>query len=120
VSLHWKYFLTLLCGRIAPDGRCKKSELEEHITRACIPDAAEIKALERLCESLDAGVRNRRFTVLEGSANAFAAAPAETLIGDLLCVLTGCSVPVVLRKSQDPDEYHFVSVIFTASWMAKQ
>lgn len=115
LDLHFKYFLTLLCGRTAPETRCKEEELAEHMRRLCIPNPEGIKALERLCSSLETGTRHRRFIACE--ENRIGAAPEETQKGDVVCVLMGCSVPVILRQTADPDEYEFVGECYFHGFM---
>jgi hypothetical protein len=115
LNLHFKYFLTLLCGRTATESRCKEEELAEHMRRSCIPNPEGIKALERLCSSLEAGTRHRRFIVCE--ENRIGAAPEETQKGDMVCVLMGCSVPVILRKTAKLDEYEFVGECYLHDFM---
>jgi hypothetical protein len=115
LELHFKYFLTLLCGRTAPGTRCKKEELVEHMRRSCIPDQEGSKALEALCVSLEIGTRHRRFIMCGG--NQIGAAPEETQKGDVVCVLMGASVPVILRKTARPDEYEFVGECYLHGFM---
>ncbi|OCK98442.1 HET-domain-containing protein [Cenococcum geophilum 1.58] len=47
----------------------------------------------------------------EGGLQLLGLAPAATQVGDLICILYGCSVPVVLRKivneNSDADKYHY-------------
>ena len=39
-----------------------------------------------------------------GNANSkFIGRPNETRVGDLICILYGCSVPVILREIKDPN-----------------
>ncbi len=115
VDLHSKYLLTLLCGRTALDTRCSESELEVHMTRACIEDGAGIEAMRKLGEALEAGVQHRRLIVT--TENEIGAAPEEAENGDLVCVLVGCSVPVVLRKLPGTDEYEFIGECYFHGFM---
>ena len=43
-------------------------------------------------------------------SNCFGLAPHDSRAGDIVCVLFGCSVPVVLRKHEDSgvDHYKFI------------
>lgn len=115
LDLHFKYFLTLLCGRIAPTARCKEEELLEHMTRLCIPDQEGIEALERLCKALDAGTRGRRLIISEGKQ--MGAAPEETQKGDMIYILMGCSVPTILRRTARPNEFEFVGECYWHGFM---
>jgi hypothetical protein len=116
-DLHFKYFLTLLCGRTLPEARLKKAELEKYMTRACIPNADGIETLETLCRSLEAGTRHRRLIVTAGDDVHLGAAPEETQRDDVICVLTGCNVPVILRRTTEPDAYQFIGECYFHGFM---
>lgn len=114
-SLSCKYFLTLLCGRIATGARCSEEMLSEHWIRSCIPDQEGVETLERLCKALDAGTRSRRLIMSEGKK--LGAAAEQTQKGDMIYVLMGCSVPVVLRKTARPSEFQFVGECYWHGFM---
>jgi hypothetical protein len=116
-SLHFQYLMTLLCGRTPPEARCNRAELEEHMTRACIPNAAGIKTLENLCQSLVAGTRHRRLIITARDGIQLGAAPEETQKDDVVCVLTGCNVPVILRRTTEPDAYQFIGECYFHDFM---
>ncbi|KAH8784347.1 heterokaryon incompatibility protein-domain-containing protein [Hyaloscypha finlandica] len=115
LGLNYKYFLTLLCGRIAKAARCSEEELSEHLTRSCIPDQEGIEILENLCKALDAGTQGRRLIMSEGKR--MGAATEQTQENDMIYVLMGCSVPVILRKTARPNEFQFVGECYWHGFM---
>ena len=53
---------------------------------------------------------NRKFFQSEkevGGERLFGLVPGETKAGDMVCVLYGCSVPVVLREHKMPEDHYF-------------
>jgi hypothetical protein len=61
------------------------------------------------------GIPRRRCLVTEhGSVGA---APVETMVSDLVCVLFGCSVPVILRPIADADEFRFIGECYVNGLM---
>lgn len=48
------------------------------------------------------------------------AAPMETQLSDLVCVLFGCSVPVVLRLTPDEDMYNFIGECYLHGFMDRE
>lgn len=115
LGLNYKYFLTLLCGRIAKEVRCSEEDLSEHLARSCIPDQEGIETLERLCKALDAGTQGRRLIMSEGKQ--MGAATEQTQENDMIYVLMGCSVPVILRKTARPNEFQFVGECYWHGFM---
>lgn len=57
-------------------------------------------------------MRQRKFCF---SGVGFGLVPMETEIGDILCVLLGCPVPVVLRK--EGEYYKFIGEAYVFGWM---
>ncbi|KAF2159539.1 hypothetical protein M409DRAFT_60751 [Zasmidium cellare ATCC 36951] len=55
-------------------------------------------AVREFLERVQCMVWSRRLVVLTNMPNALALVPINTKKGDLICILYGCSVPVVLRK----------------------
>jgi hypothetical protein len=105
-EVQMSYLITLLCGRITSHTRCTPSDLMELLRRASIRNSVGDAALLTLCRGLEAGMRQRRLVITkEGSIGA---ATQEAQKGDEVCVLMGCSVPVILRKLRDCAEWMFV------------
>lgn len=115
LDLQFKYLCTLLCGRIARGTRCNEKNLRLLMTHLCSPDKAGINALEDLCKALDTGTRGRRLIISEDKH--MGAAPRETQKGDLIYVLIGCSVPVILRKSEGDGEFEFIGECYVHGFM---
>jgi hypothetical protein len=109
------YFLTLLCGRIGKGTRCNAEELTEHLTRSCVSDQEGTETLEKLCTSLDTGTLNRRLIMSEGKR--VGAAAEQTQKGDLIYVLMGCSTPVILRPTSQPNEFQFIGECYWHGFM---
>ena len=96
------YLLTIICGRWGPTERCR--DLDEKLARAYASDT-DGEELIKLVSNLTFGVTRRRVAVL--SSGELAAIPQQAENGDQICILIGCSVPVVLRH-KDGDEFGFV------------
>jgi hypothetical protein len=53
---------------------------------------------------------NRKFLLSKSEINGghlFGLAPADTKVGDLICILYGCSVPVILREYKTQGDHYF-------------
>ncbi len=64
--------------------------------------------------ALDLGTRWRRLAIT--SSGHLGALPYAARVGDMICVLFGCSVPVVLRK-RDGGPYEFVGECYLHGFM---
>lgn len=115
LDLQYKYFCTLLCGRVAPGTRCNAENLREHTVQLCSPGKDGIEALEALCKGLDTGTRGRRLVV--SGDNHIGAVPEGTRKCDGIYVLMGCSVPVILRKTERHGEFEFVGECYLHGFM---
>ncbi|RFU23968.1 hypothetical protein B7463_g12370, partial [Scytalidium lignicola] len=115
LDIFLKYFLTLLCGRITTTSRCKADELLQHLLRMCVPDQDGIELLKKLCSSLDSGTQGRHLIISE--AMEIGSGPEDVREGDQIYVLTGCSVPVILRKAERDNEFQLVGECYLQSVM---
>ena len=80
------------------------SILSLHLPRdASDPNLEEF--LAKACLAFEAGMTKRSIAITKRGY--IGAIPQEAQLGDLVCVLFGCSVPVVLRK-RIGEEYQFV------------
>jgi hypothetical protein len=61
-------------------------------------------------------VWNRKF-LRSSKDKLFGLAPTKSLVGDYICILFGCSVPVILRKSEDGKSYLFVGEAYIHGMM---
>lgn len=57
----------------------------------------------------------RRLVITENGL--LAMAPRRCQRGDVICILYGCSVPVVLRKHQEKDHYQFIGECYVDGYM---
>lgn len=114
-DLPFKYLSTLTCGRMARGLRSNNQYLAERMKLLCNPNKDGLKALESLCQALDDGTRGRRLIIAE--ENRIGAAPDQTQKGDAIYILIGCSVPVILRKTNIADELEFVGECYLYGFM---
>jgi len=115
------YIYSLFNGKISAERRLTQEELE-HILDLDIPTELKetgpqnIQDVTDICRTLIAGMTGRRIAVTKGGY--IGALPEETQTGDLVCVLYGCSVPVVLRKLEGVDQsYKFVGECYLHGFM---
>jgi len=52
-----------------------------------------------------------RVKEIEGQME-YGLAPHQTRNGDIICILAGCTVPVVLRRRPDSNTYEFIGEAF--------
>lgn len=95
-GLHAKSLLMLMVDQITPGTRCTADEAIAILRQTFIRNADGDASLKILCVALKAGMHGRRCVVLDGRY--FGAVPAEAIMGDIVCFLIGCSVPVCLRQ----------------------
>jgi hypothetical protein len=57
--------------------------------------------LDKICQALEEGSKRRRFFITQNGCMGSAPQPAKE--GHMICVLYGCSLPVILRKREDQD-----------------
>lgn len=110
-----KYLLTLMCGQAEHGTSCSATEAVTILRRACIRDPDGEIALSLLCNAIHTGVRGRRLVVLDGGH--IGAVPEEAMLGDTVCVLLGCSVPVCLREASSSDEWTLVGECYVDGYM---
>jgi hypothetical protein len=115
-ALSHKYLLSLLCGRTGSKSRCNTDNVERLMSRACERDETGRAALETLCKALEEGMQHRRLFILD-DYHIWGTAPNNTLTGDRIFVLIGCSVPVVLHKLSNFDEYRLVGECYCHGFM---
>jgi hypothetical protein len=95
------YINTLFSGRISAEERVTDDFLGSMFKLPSVPDAPDstAEAKEAACKALGAGMRRRKLAITKNGY--IGAVPNKTQVGDFVCVLFGCSVPVVLRKTLD-------------------
>lgn len=94
------YIQTLLCGRVSSSERVTNDEIKALMSFRS-PDQAspttDQEFVAKICKAFEAGMRRRNLAVTK--CGYIGAVPRETQPDDLICVLFGCSVPIVLRKA---------------------
>ncbi|KFY34036.1 hypothetical protein V495_08222 [Pseudogymnoascus sp. VKM F-4514 (FW-929)] len=71
--------------------------------------------LAKVCNAFESGVKNRQFAITDGGY--MGALPQGAMVGDLVCVLYGCSVPVLLRKRPYDGSYRFLGECYLHGFM---
>ncbi len=101
-----EYLLVLLCGRTTSRSGCTADDLELLMSQACLRDATGVGETARatLCTAFSTGMRGRRLAAVQkqltvrGDADlVLAAMPKTAEVGDMICILAGCSVPICIR-----------------------
>lgn len=115
------YLHSLVCGRFIPRERWGYTELESFLKLEDLSLPTPGPFAAKTTDSLDAGIRLRRLAITKKEY--IGAAPHEAQIGDLICVLYGCSVPVILRPISDDSElpsnkaYRFIGECYLHGFM---
>ena len=109
---------TLLLGRLSSRDRLTKGDIDELFNMdplIVFSNSKECEHLDRFCHAFEEGLKRRRLLVTENGL--IGSAPQTAEEGDVLCVLYGCSVPVILRKFQDENFYEFVGECYLHGFM---
>ncbi|KAG0647087.1 Heterokaryon incompatibility protein [Hyphodiscus hymeniophilus] len=111
------YIQSLVCGRQTTNERLSK----EHARALVNLPSEEFSAsgeqeeiLGLICRAFNDGMRGRSMGIT--SRGYIGVMPQDVRQGDLVCVLFGCSVPVVLRKRTD-DSYIFIGESYLHGFM---
>jgi hypothetical protein len=111
------YLQSLLCGRISTTERLTRDDIQKFMSLNLPADTTDPEResfLAKVCNALVAGMTRRCMAVTERGY--IGAIPQEAQQGDLICVLFGCSVPVVLRK-RIGGEYLFIGECYLHGFM---
>jgi hypothetical protein len=112
------YIHSLVCGRQTVTERLSKGNAQT-IMSLRFDQAPKNDRMEDIvtliCSAFDAGMRGRIMAIT--SHGYIGAMPQEVQSGDLVCVLFGCSVPVVLRKTTDGNSYTFIGECYLHGFM---
>jgi hypothetical protein len=114
-SSNIEYLLTLMGGQTTPGTRCDAAEALVLLRRACVRTADGDAALKLLCEAIKSGTHGRRFVAL--CRGLIGAAPEDAMVGDTVCVLIGCSVPVCLRQDSSSGHWTLVGECYVDRYM---
>ncbi|KAE9372389.1 hypothetical protein N431DRAFT_408603 [Stipitochalara longipes BDJ] len=109
---------TLLLGRISSKERLIKGDIDQILDMELLASFSQSKEnghLDKICLAFEEGSRRRRLLVTEKGY--IGSAPPTIDEGDIVCVLYGCSVPVILRKLQDQESYAFVGECYLDGFM---
>jgi hypothetical protein len=112
------FLQTLLLGRFSSRERLTKGDIEDILSMKQLTAFSEFETtakLDKICQAFEAGLRRRRLLVTEKGF--IGSAPQQIEEGDILCVLFGCSVPVILRKAYDEEVYNFVGECYLYGFM---
>jgi hypothetical protein len=118
LSLHDNYIVdayiqTLLCGRKSTRERMSKEDLKTFMNPVKATGSKKVEMLTTACHAFEAGMRKRRIAITRNGY--IGAVPQNTQSGDFICVLFGCSVPVVVRKRGQ--EYSFIGESYLHGFM---
>ncbi len=117
------YIHTLLCGRVSSSERITNGDVRALMSFQ-LPDKSSSTRqdfLLKICKAFEAGMRRRKLVITKEGY--IGAVPQETRPEDLICILFGCSVPVVLRKIVPPrataleTSYQFIGEAYLHGYM---
>jgi hypothetical protein len=110
------YIHTMFSGRMSSRERVTDEFLGSMFKLTNLPNASDsiVEVIEATCKALEAGMRRRRLAITKNGY--IGAVPNETQVGDVVCVLFGCSVPVILRKTLY-QSYTFVGETYLHGFM---
>jgi hypothetical protein len=109
---------TLLLGRISSKERLAKEDFNKILRMdplIAFAQTNETHYLGKICKAFEEGSRLRRILVTEKGY--IGSAPRTLEEGDIICVLFGCSVPVVLRKVHDEVYFEYVGECYLHNFM---
>ena len=112
------FIQTLLLGRLSSRDRLTKGDIDKIFNMDLLiafPNSKDCEHLDKFCHAFEEGLKRKRLLITD---NGFiGSAPQMAEEGDILCVLYGCSVPVILRKRQDENFYEFVGECYLHGFM---
>ena len=112
------YIHTLFSGRISTKERLTKDTTTAIMSFQLPSQTSNLTPqswYEKVCAALETGMTRRKLGISKkGHVGAF---PLETMPGDLICIVFGCSVPVVLRKMVESDCYMLVGECYLHGFM---
>ncbi|KAJ6779832.1 hypothetical protein PWT90_08796 [Aphanocladium album] len=111
------YISSLFCGIIASSTRINDDDIAV-IASLEVPEAPITSGTDPfwvICEAADEGVKAKVLAVT--SKGSMCVVPEEAQQGDVVCVMHGCSVPVILRKTPSAAEYIFVGACYMYGFM---
>jgi hypothetical protein len=112
------YLQCLLCGRGTMGKRLTEREIQTILNLKGSEgpsDEPQSDIILSICTAFERGMKRRNMVVT--SKGYIGAVPEQAQQGDLVCVLFGCSVPVVLRKRQEENRYTFIGECYLHGFM---
>jgi hypothetical protein len=109
---------TLLLGRTSFRERLTAEYLAELINMDSLiafSESKETEYLDKVCQAFKEGSKRRKFLVTKKGS--IGSTPQTAEEGDILCILFGCSVPVILRKLQNEEFYEFIGECYLHGFM---
>lgn len=111
------YIQSLLCGRGTTRARLTGKDIRT-IMRLRIPtisSSSQASPINLVCTAFENGMNNRAIAI--STKGYTCVLPRQARKGDILCVMFGCSVPVVLRKKESSSSYTFVGECYMHGFM---
>ena len=108
------YIHCLVCGRQTTTERLSEENARTIMSLNVDESLANDGITAFICKAFLAGLRGRSMAIT--TQGYIGAMPPDVQVGDLVCVLFGCSVPVVLRKRGE-DSYSFVGECYVHGFM---
>jgi hypothetical protein len=109
------YIHSLVCGRQSTTERLSKENAQTIMNLRVDQSPANGDMTAFICRAFEAGMRGRSMAIT--TQGYIGAMSHGVQAGDLVCVLFGCSVPVVLRKRGDEDSYSFFGECYLHGFM---
>lgn len=114
-DLQIQFLLTSICGHSSPDSIYGAVEIAQLQQNARVQNADGENTLYLLFNAILAALKGRRLAVLGGGL--IAAVPEDTQLGDVVCTIIGCSVPVCLRKGSSLDHWTVLGDCYVYGYM---
>ncbi|KAK2601833.1 hypothetical protein QQS21_004616 [Conoideocrella luteorostrata] len=111
------YVQSLLCGRGITTARLSGEDAKVIIDLKFPETLNDLQNnhLLLICQAFERGMRNRIIAVT--NKGHICVLPQHARQGDIMCVLFGCSVPILIRKSDNPKAYTFVGDCYCYGFM---
>ena len=97
------YIKTLSQGQLDPS---KREKILQEMLKKQSDTADRFKKMQRVLETFQMAAKARVFFTTEKKSMGLA--PKVAIEGDFVCVLYGCSIPLVIRKRETVDQYQLI------------
>jgi hypothetical protein len=112
------YLQCLLCGRGTMGKRLTERDVQTILNSkgsVGTSDQPPSDVILAVCTAFERGMKRRNMVVT--SKGYIGAVPEQAQQSDLVCILFGCSVPVVLRKRKEENCYSFIGECYLHGFM---